>query len=67
MKNRLLRTGLIVFGVAEVVAVLALAWLKPSLISEMILVALAVWLALFNFARIAREKRAVPVKVGIKR
>jgi hypothetical protein len=64
MKDGLRGLLLKIFGTAEAVAVLALAWLKPEAVPETILLALALWLVVFNLAR--REKRALPVKVDIK-
>jgi len=56
-----------IFGIALGVAVLTLGWIWPAFLSEMVLMALAVWMALSNFARIVKEKRTVMAKVDIKR
>lgn len=53
------------YAAAAAVTILALFWLKPVVIPEMILLELAVWLAVSKFARPGGEKRRVEVDIKI--
>ncbi|MFH0942143.1 MAG: hypothetical protein V1823_03880 [Chloroflexota bacterium] len=67
MKDKSLDVVLKVFLAAGGITMLALFWLKPAAVPEMILVALAIWLVVSKFARPGREKKPLPVEVDIKR